>query len=67
MSAETPSFWVRGFAPLIRAGGRVLDLAAGAGRHTRPLLDMGLNVTAVDRDIGVRYRFGGSAVRIAPN
>ncbi len=60
MSAETPSSWVRRFAPLIRAGGRVLDLAAGAGRHTRPLLDMGLNVTAVDRDIGSLQNLAGA-------
>lgn len=46
-----PSVWVRRFAPLIRRGGRVLDLAAGAGRHTRFLIDMGFAVTAVDRDI----------------
>ena len=52
MHAETPSDWVRRFAPLIRDGGHVLDLAAGAGRHTRLLLDMGLRVTAIDRDIG---------------
>ncbi len=42
---------MRRFAPLVRAGGRVLDLAAGGGRHTRLLLDMGLQVTAVDRDV----------------
>ncbi len=29
MHAEKPSAWVRRFAPLIRSGGRVLDLAAG--------------------------------------
>jgi SAM-dependent methyltransferase len=52
MSTETPSSWVKRFAPLIRPGGRAVDLAAGAGRHTRMLLDMGLDVTAVDRDIG---------------
>lgn len=46
-----PSAWVRRFAPLIRPGGRVLDLAAGEGRHTRLLLDRGFAVTAVDRDI----------------
>ena len=37
--------------PLIRRGGRVLDLAAGSGRHTRLLLDSGFAVCAVDRDI----------------
>ena len=50
-NSEIPlSAWVRRFAPLIAPGGRVLDLAAGAGRHTRLLLDMGLTVEAVDRD-----------------
>ena len=48
---EHPSSWVRRFLPLIRRGGRVLDLAAGGGRHTRLLLDMGLRVTAVDRNV----------------
>ena len=51
MDRQTPSPWVRRFVPLIRREGRVLDLAAGAGRHTRLLLDMGFRVTAVDRDI----------------
>ncbi len=51
MDQPTPSAWVRRSAPLIRPGGRGLDLAAGAGRHTRLLLDMGFRVTAVDRDI----------------
>ena len=45
------SGWVRRFAPLIRRGGRVLDLAAGSGRHSRLLLDSGFAVCAVDRDI----------------
>ncbi|MFI4947796.1 MAG: class I SAM-dependent methyltransferase [Alphaproteobacteria bacterium] len=51
MVQDIPSAWVRRFVPLIRHGGRVLDLAAGTGRHTRLLLDMGFVVTAVDRDI----------------
>ena len=51
MDQDAPSAWVRRFVPLIRPGGRVLDLAAGAGRHTRLLIDMGFAVTAVDRDI----------------
>jgi len=59
MDQPTPSVWVQRFAPLIRPGGRVLDLAAGAGRHTRLLLDMGFRVTAVDRDIaGLRALAG---------
>lgn len=55
-----PSLWVRRFARLIRDGGHVLDLAAGTGRHTRLLLDMGLSVTAIDRDIAALRGFAGS-------
>ena len=50
---------MRRFAPLIRHGGRVLDLAAGSGRHTRLVLDMGCEVVAVDRDVsGLRALAG---------
>jgi len=41
---------VRRWAPLIRPGGRVLDLACGSGRHVRWLAAQGFVVTAVDRD-----------------
>ena len=44
------SGWVERFLPLIGAGGRVLDLAAGGGRHTRLLLAAGFAVRAADRD-----------------
>lgn len=38
----------------------MLELAAGSGRHTRLLLDMGFRVTAVDRDIAaLRLLAGG--------
>lgn len=47
-----PSPWVTRFAPLIPAGGEVLDLACGGGRHTRLLAGMGYRVEAVDRDTG---------------
>jgi SAM-dependent methyltransferase len=43
------SAWVRRFLPLIAPGGRVLDLAAGEGRHTRLALEQGLRVVAADR------------------
>ncbi|MBL8384635.1 MAG: class I SAM-dependent methyltransferase [Burkholderiales bacterium] len=49
-AAATPSPWVRRFAALLRPPGTVLDLAAGAGRHARPLAAAGLKVVAVDRD-----------------
>jgi len=42
--------WVRRWAPLIRPGARVLDLACGSGRHVRWLAARGFAVTAVDRD-----------------
>jgi SAM-dependent methyltransferase len=41
---------VRRWAPLIRPGGRVLDLACGSGRHVCWLAAQGFQVTAVDRD-----------------
>ena len=47
-----PSPWVERFAGLVPAGGRVLDLACGSGRHTRFFLDLGHPVVAVDRDVG---------------
>src|SRR5579863_5017796 len=59
MVQDNPSAWVRRFIPLIRGRGRVLDLAAGAGRHTRLLLDMGFQVTAVDRDIAALRPLAG--------
>jgi len=42
--------WVARFARLIPAGGQVLDLACGAGRHARLLVRMGYQVEAVDRN-----------------
>lgn len=46
-----PSAWVMRWAGLIRPGGRILDVAAGHGRHTRALAARGFAVTAVDIDI----------------
>jgi SAM-dependent methyltransferase len=45
-----PSAWVVRFAAEIQPGGRVLDLAAGSGRHTRMLRGLGHPVVAADRD-----------------
>ena len=47
-----PSPWVARWAPLIRPGGTVLDLACGSGRHARWLERLGFEVSAVDRDTG---------------
>lgn len=56
---EACSAWVLRFLPLIRPGGRVLDLAAGGGRHTRLLLDRGHAVHAVDRDTSALVPLAG--------
>ena len=45
-----PSPWVARFSGLVPAGGRVLDLAAGGGRHARHFLAKGHPAVAVDRD-----------------
>ena len=45
-----PSAWVTRFAPLIKAGGKVLDLASGNGRHSVYMKNLGFDVTAIDHD-----------------
>lgn len=47
----TPSAWVLRFRHLIPAGGRVLDLACGKGRHARLFADRGHPVIAVDINV----------------
>jgi len=51
MSRTPPSPWVARFVPWIPAGGTVLDLACGSGRHAAFLLSRGHPVVAVDRDL----------------
>ena len=50
--AAHASAWVTRFAALVPAGGEVLDLAAGGGRHSQLFLRRGHPVLAVDRDLG---------------
>ncbi|MGD9943135.1 MAG: methyltransferase domain-containing protein [Burkholderiaceae bacterium] len=47
------------------AGARVLDLAAGAGRHARAAAALGLQVVAVDRDVAALAAGPGLQVRQA--
>jgi len=47
---ETPSAWVVRWADRVPAGGRVLDLACGSGRHARYFAARGHPVEAMDRD-----------------
>ncbi|MEK9672487.1 MAG: SAM-dependent methyltransferase [Rhodospirillaceae bacterium] len=51
LQIRSPSNWVVRFAPLVPADGRVLDLAAGGGRHARYFLDRGHGVLAADKNI----------------
>ena len=46
-----PSAWVQSHAGLVKPGGKVLDLAAGGGRHARYFKALGHRVTALDRDV----------------
>ena len=67
-SVANPSAWVARFCPLITPGGRVLDLAAGSGRHSLYLAKLGFRVLAVDRDAGalelLEQSKGGLAIQI---
>jgi len=56
---DAPSAWVVRHAHLIAAGMRVLDVAAGRGRHARFLARRGALVTAVDRDAGALRALAG--------
>jgi SAM-dependent methyltransferase len=47
------------WAPLVRPGGDVLDLACGAGRHARHFAARGCRVLAVDRDEAALARLAG--------
>lgn len=47
---ESPSAWLQRWTHLIRPGGRVLDVACGAGRHMRWLAAHGHTVQGVDRN-----------------
>jgi len=56
-----PSAWIVRWAGLVRAGGRVLDLACGGGRHARHFAARGHPVVAVDRDPALIERLAGVA------
>jgi len=45
-----PSIWIERFADSVPAGGSVLDLACGAGRHGRVFLERGHKVAFLDID-----------------
>lgn len=49
--SQSPSPWLVRFAPVLPPDGIALDLACGAGRHTRFLRDRGHKVVAIDKDV----------------
>src|SRR5215472_16704317 len=55
---------VRRFMTMINPGGRVLDLAAGDGRHSRLLLESGFPVCAVDRDVSALLALAGHGCEV---
>jgi SAM-dependent methyltransferase len=58
-----PSPWICRFLTLIPAGGKVLDLAAGGGRHVQVLRAARYQVVAVDRDVKLlEAAFGGDSL-----
>jgi len=61
-SVLPPSPWVCHWAPLIPPRGRVLDVAAGHGRHARHLAAMGYAVEAVDRDAEALAQAAGPGI-----
>jgi SAM-dependent methyltransferase len=59
--ALAPSAWIGRFAPLVAPGARVLDVAAGRGRHARYFAQRGARVLAVDRDADALSALAGVA------
>jgi SAM-dependent methyltransferase len=59
-----PSAWVQSHAYLLCRGAKILDLAAGSGRHARYFSDLGFKVTAVDRDTSRLSDLAGQNVEI---
>jgi SAM-dependent methyltransferase len=56
-----PSGWIERFAHLVAPGARVLDVAAGRGRHARLFAARGARVVAVDRDADALAELAGVA------
>ena len=57
----SPSAWIERFADAVPAGGTVLDVACGGGRHTRFFAERGHPVVAVDRDLSRVAELAGDA------
>lgn len=65
---SVPSAWMARFAALVAPNARVLDVAAGRGRHARFFAARGAHVTAVDTDanaLAVLDRVPGVTTHVA--
>jgi SAM-dependent methyltransferase len=49
---------------LVTPGGKVLDLAAGGGRHARYFKDLGYQITALDRDVSRLQDLAGHGAEV---
>jgi SAM-dependent methyltransferase len=58
-ASTTASPWIVRFAPLLRPGGHVIDIACGHGRHARFFAARGAQVLAVDRDVAALHTLSG--------
>ncbi|MEZ5830076.1 MAG: class I SAM-dependent methyltransferase [Dongiaceae bacterium] len=59
-----PSAWIQAHSTLIPAGSRILDLAAGSGRHARYFNRLDNKVTALDRDVSGLRELAGAGVEV---
>lgn len=48
-SSIAPSDWIRRWSHLVPAGGKILDVACGKGRHTRWFFERNHDVTGIDK------------------
>ena len=58
------SAWVQSHAGLVKAGGTVLDLAAGNGRHARYFNGLGCAVVALDGDVSRLQDLAGPGAEV---
>ena len=63
--SEAPSPWVQRWSHLVPAGGAVLDVACGQGRHLRWFAQRGHPVTGVDRDAAALATLAGLGETVA--
>ncbi len=63
-SIDGPAGWLLDNLDVLRPGMRVLDVAAGRGRHALLLAGAGLTVTAIDRDEARMTRLAEVAARL---